>query len=61
VGRLLVILLSAVVVVELILALGVAAALLWLGSGATIAVGAGMLFVTAVAGLWTLRAVRLRR
>jgi hypothetical protein len=61
VGRLLVILWSAVVTVELILVLGVAAVLLWLGNGATIAVGAGMLIVTAVAGLLTLRAVRPRR
>jgi hypothetical protein len=57
----LVILWSAVVIVELILVLGVAAVLLWLGNGATIAVGAGMLIVTAVAGLLTLRAVRPRR
>jgi hypothetical protein len=53
--------LSAVVVVELILVLGLAAALLWLGTGATIAIGAGMLIVTGVACLLTLRAVRPRR
>ncbi|MFD2092780.1 hypothetical protein [Blastococcus deserti] len=59
-ARLLVVVLVAVVVVELIAVIAVAAALFWIGAPGTIAVGAGMLVVTAAAALLTLRAIRPR-
>jgi hypothetical protein len=61
VSRLLVVLLVAVVIVEFIAVIGVAAALFWLGTGATMTVGAAMLVVTAIAVLLTLRAMRAHR
>jgi hypothetical protein len=61
VGRLLVVLLAAIVAVEAICVIGLAAALFWLGTSATIAVGAGMLTIATVAGLLALRAMRSQR
>lgn len=57
-GKVLVVLLSAVVVVELIAVIALAAALFWISAGVTIAVGAGMLSVAVAAVLLTLRGVR---
>lgn len=60
-GKLLVVVLSAVVIAELLVVIGVAAVLFWSGSAAPIAVGAAMLVVALVAGLVALRAMRPRR
>ena len=59
-GKLLVVLLAVVVGVEVVVVVGVAAALFWIGGRGTVAVGATMLIVTAIAGLVTLRAIRRR-
>ena len=59
-GKLLVVLLAVVVGVEVVAVVGVAAALFWIGGRGTVAVGATMLIVTAIAGLLTLRAIRQR-
>jgi hypothetical protein len=61
VGKLLVLLLGAVVTVEVIAVIGVAAALFWVGGRGTTAVGAAMLVVTLVAGALALRAARPHR
>jgi hypothetical protein len=60
VGKLLVVLLAVVVGVEVVVVVGVAAALFWIGGRGTVAVGATMLIVTAIAGLLTLRTIRRR-
>jgi hypothetical protein len=60
VGKLLVALLAVVVGVEVVAVVGVAAALFWIGGRGTVAVGATMLIVTAIAGLLTLRTIRRR-
>ena len=59
-GKLLVVLLAVVVGVEVVVVVGVAAALFWIGGRGTVAVGATMLIVTAIAGLLTLRTIRRR-
>lgn len=59
-GKLLVVLLAVVVGVEVVAVVGVAAALFWIGGRGTVAVGATMLIVTAIAGLLTLRTIRRR-
>ena len=59
-GKLLVALLAVVVGVEVVAVVGVAAALFWIGGRGTVAVGATMLIVTAIAGLLTLRTIRRR-
>ena len=59
-GKLLVALLAVVVGVEVVVVVGVAAALFWIGGRGTVAVGATMLIVTAIAGLLTLRTIRRR-
>jgi hypothetical protein len=61
VGKLLAGLLGVVVALEVIAVIGVAGALFWVGGRGTIAVGASMLVVTAVAGVLALRAARPRR
>ncbi len=58
VGSLLVVLLSAIVIVELIAVIGIAAALFWLGVTQAMLVGAGMLLVALVGGVLALRAMR---
>ena len=60
VGKVLVVLLAAIVIVELLLVLGVAAALFWLGTAQPMLIAAGMLVVTLVAGIVALRAMRPR-
>ena len=57
-GKVLVVLLAAIVIVELLLVVGVAGALFWLGTAQPILIGAGMLVVTLVAGVLALRAMR---
>jgi hypothetical protein len=61
VGKLLAVLLAVVVVVEVLVVIGVAGALFWVGGRGTIAVAASMLLVTLVAGVLTLRGMRPRR
>jgi hypothetical protein len=61
VGKLLIVLLAVVVVVELIAVIGVAGALFWVGGRGTVVVGASMLVVTLVAGVLALRSARPRR
>ena len=60
-GKLLIVLLAVVVVVELISVIGVAGALFWVGGRGTVVVGASMLVVTLVAGVLALRSARPRR
>ncbi len=57
-GKFLVVLLAAVVIVELVLILGIAGALFWFGATGTMIVGATMLVVALVAGVLALRAMR---
>ncbi len=59
-GKVLVIMLAAIVIVELVLVIGVAAALFWLGSTGPILVAAAMIVVAGAAGLVTLRTMRPR-
>jgi hypothetical protein len=61
VGKLLIVLLAVVVVVELIAVIGVAGTLFWVGGRGTVVVGASMLVVTLVAGVLALRSARPRR
>jgi hypothetical protein len=61
VTKLVVVLLGAIAVVEVVVVFVLAAVLFLLGSAQSIAVGAGMLLVSAVAGVLTLRAVRRAR
>jgi hypothetical protein len=61
VGRLLLVLLVTLVVVEVIVLVGVAVALFLLGATETILFGAGMLLLAGVAGLGAMVAVRPRR
>jgi hypothetical protein len=61
VGKLLIVLLGVVIVVELLAVIGVAGALFWVGGRGTIVVGASMLLVTLVAGVLALRSARPRR
>jgi hypothetical protein len=61
VGKLLVVLLAVVVVLEVVAVIGVAGALFWVGGRGTVAAGASMLVVTLVAGLLALRGMRQRR
>ncbi|HEV7188715.1 MAG TPA: hypothetical protein VGN28_12545 [Blastococcus sp.] len=60
-GKLLVVLLAAVVVLELIAVIGVAGALFWTGGRGPVAVASAMLVVTLVAGVLALRAMRRSR
>ena len=60
-GKLLVVLLAVVVVVEVLVVIGVAGALFWVGGRGTVAVGASMLLVTLVAGVLAVRSARPRR
>jgi hypothetical protein len=60
VAKLVTALLAAVAVVELVAVLAVAAVLFMLGATTSIALGAGMLLVAAVAGVVALRAMRPR-
>ena len=55
------VLLAAVVIVELVLVIGVAASLFWIGGTATSVVAGAMLVVSLVAGVLALRAMRPRR
>jgi hypothetical protein len=58
VGKLLVVLLAVVVAVEVIVVIGVAGALFWIGGRGTATVATSMLVVTAVAGVLALRGMR---
>ncbi len=58
--KVLVVLLAAVVIVEVVLVIGVAAALFWLGSTGPVLVGAAMVLVSGAAGLIALRTMRPR-
>lgn len=60
-GKVLVVLLGVVIVVEVLLVIGVAGALFWTGGPGMAAVGAAMLLVTAVASFLALRSARPRR
>lgn len=60
-GKVLVVLLAAVVVAELVLVIGIAASLFWIGGTATSVVAGAMLVVALVAGVLALRAMRPRR
>ncbi len=60
-GNFLVFLLATVVVGELFVVIGIAAALFWLGATEAVAVAAGMILVSAVAGLLALRTMRPQR
>lgn len=57
-GKLLAVVLTIVVVVELFLVLGIAGALFWTGGRGTIIVASAMLLVALVAGVVALRAMR---
>ena len=57
-GKLLVVLLGVLVVVEVLFVIGVAAALFWVGGRGTTLVAASMLVVTLAAGVLALRAMR---
>ena len=59
-GKFVAVLLTVVVVVELIVIVGVAGALFWLGGTGTVVVGASMLVVAGVAGVLVLRSMRAR-
>jgi hypothetical protein len=61
VGKLLVVLLAVVVAVEVIVVIGVAGALFWIGGRGTATVATSMLVVTAVAGVLALRGMRRPR
>jgi hypothetical protein len=61
VDRLVVVLLAVVVAVEVIVVIGVAGALFWVGGRGTVAVAASMLVLTLVAGTLALRGMRSRR
>lgn len=59
-GKLLAVLLGIVVTVEVLLVIGVAGALFWVGGRGTTLVGASMLVVTLVAGVLAVRGMRRR-
>lgn len=59
-AKLLVVLLGVLVTVEVVVVIGVAGALFWVGGRGTIAVAAAMLVVTLVAGVLALRGMRRR-
>lgn len=59
--KVLAVLLGAVVIAELLLVLGVAAALFWLGSTGPVVAATAMLVVAGASGLIALRAIRPRR
>ena len=59
-AKLLAVLLTVVVIVELVLILGIAGALFWFGATGTIVAGAVMLVVALVAGVVALRSMRPR-
>jgi len=61
VGKVLAVLLTAVVIVEIVLVVGIAASLFWIGGTGTTAVGVSMLVVALVGGVLALRAMRPRR
>ena len=60
-GKVLLVLLAAVVTVELLFVVGIAGTLFWIGGRGTIAAGSAMLVVTVVAGVLALRWMRPRR
>jgi hypothetical protein len=60
VGKVLVVLLGVLVAVEVIVVIGVAGALFWVGGRGTITVAAAMLLVTLLAGVLALRGMRRR-
>ena len=60
-GKLLVVLLAVVVVVELIAVIGVAGALFWVGGRGTTLVGTSMLVASLLAGVLALRSMRRER
>ena len=57
-AKFLAVLLSVVVIVELLLVVGIAAALFWVGATGTMVAGAAMLVVALVAGVFALRVMR---
>ncbi|SOE00349.1 hypothetical protein [Blastococcus haudaquaticus] len=60
-GKLAAVLLTVLVIVELILIVGIAGALFWVGATGTIVAAAAMLVVALVAGVVALRAMRARQ
>ncbi|SFF50800.1 hypothetical protein [Blastococcus tunisiensis] len=57
-AKFLAVLLAVVVLVELVLVIGVAGALFWIGGTGTIVAGAAMLVVAGAGGVLALRAMR---
>ena len=57
-GRLAAVILAVLVIGELILIIGIAGALFWIGATGTIVAGAAMLIVALVAGVVALRVMR---
>jgi hypothetical protein len=60
-GKVLAVLLTVVVLGEIVLVIGIAGSLFWIGGTGTTAVGVGMLVAALVAGVLALRATRPRR
>jgi hypothetical protein len=58
VAKFLAVLLAVVVLVELVLVIGIAGALFWIGGTGTIVAGAAMLVVAGAGGVLALRAMR---
>lgn len=61
VGKLVAVVLAVLVIVELVVIIGIAGSLLWIGGTGTTVVAASMLVVSLVAGVLALRAMRPRR
>jgi hypothetical protein len=61
VGKVIAVVLTGPVIVELIVIIGIAGSLFWIGGTGTTVVAASMLVVSLVAGALALRAMRLRR
>jgi hypothetical protein len=61
VGKVIAVVLTVLVIVELIVIIGIAGSLFWIGGTGTTVVAASMLVVSLVAGALALRAMRLRR
>jgi hypothetical protein len=61
VGKVIAVVLTVLVIVELIVIIGIAGSLFWIGGTGTTVVAASMLVVSLVAGALALRAMRPRR
>jgi hypothetical protein len=60
-GKLVAVVLTVLVIVELIVIIGIAGSLFWIGGTGTMIVAGSMLVVSLVAGVLALRAMRPRR